>query len=181
MALVNDIPILGICRGIQVINIAAGGSIYQNIDTHYSKLIMHEQKAPRDFPIHSVEVVSDSRLARILNLDLRREKENNVKLCIRVNSFHHQAIKEVAPGFIVSAWAPDGVIEAIESIKKSLVLGVQWHPEYLWIKDGRFLGLFRALVEVAHTRANSRRNRKEQEIVKSGCRGEGPNHERRSL
>ncbi len=124
-------PILGICRGIQVLNVAQGGSLYQDLQTGMS----HRQNAPRSHTFHDIVIERDSRIGGILGL-----------LQTRVNSFHHQAVKEVAAGFVVSALSPDGVIEAIEA-ETGFAVGVQWHPEDL--RDVGTAALFKALVEAA--------------------------------
>jgi putative glutamine amidotransferase len=113
-ALKADVPVLGICRGCQVLNVAAGGSLLQDIQSH----LLHDQNAPRDYPIHAIVVEKGSLLQKVLDCQE-----------IRVNSFHHQAVKDPGRGFKICARAPDGVIEAIESTKHHWVLGVQWHPE----------------------------------------------------
>lgn len=139
-ALAMDKPILGICRGIQVINIAAGGSIFQDIyieNTTDKKLIKHSQQAPRWFQIHNINIMGRTCLHSIF--------ETNT---LKVNSFHHQAVSEIAPGFTVNAYADDGIIEAISHEGKKFVLGVQWHPENLWRKDSTHLKLFERLVSV---------------------------------
>jgi putative glutamine amidotransferase len=119
-ALDRNVRILGICRGIQILNVAAGGTLYQDISSQWEKgePINHNQKGPKWFGSHMVEVVPDSRLYKILG-------EKN----IRVNSFHHQAVKDIPKGFRVVASSSDGVIEAIEGTYDTFVLGVQWHPE----------------------------------------------------
>ncbi len=131
----SSLPVLGICRGCQVLNVAMGGTLIQDINTKFS----HMQKAPRDYPFHGIVIEENSKLAKIL-------KSNS----IRVNSFHHQAIKRLGKGLKISAAAPDGTIEAVESEEHSFVIGVQWHPECL--SDEYSYYLFRALVE------NSRRS-----------------------
>ncbi|NLC07034.1 MAG: gamma-glutamyl-gamma-aminobutyrate hydrolase family protein [Syntrophomonadaceae bacterium] len=147
LALQQKIPLLGICRGMQMINAAAGGDLYQDLASQRAGVINHRQSAPRNYPFHSVEAVPGSRLAQAL--DLEANSVSSAPLSFRVNSLHHQAVRQVAPGFIVSAWAPDGVIEAIEAEGEHFIIGVQWHPEDLWQRDARFLGLFRRLIEAA--------------------------------
>jgi len=116
-------PLLGICRGIQVMNVAAGGSLYQDIASQCPGAGQHDyyrDDSPRDFLAHQVRVEPDSRLARSLGTDW-----------LSVNSFHHQALKEVPPPYRVVARAPDGIIEGIEAPDHPFALGVQWHPEEL--------------------------------------------------
>lgn len=140
IALAQKIPVLGICRGAQVLNIAAGGSIYQDLRYKEGKLLEHMQKAPRDHPFHNISVFEETTLYKILG---GRKK-------IRVNSFHHQAIKKLGTGFRVSAVSLDGVIEGIESTEHPFALGVQWHPEALAgkkIPGGR--AIFAAFVQAA--------------------------------
>ncbi|MFW6381707.1 MAG: gamma-glutamyl-gamma-aminobutyrate hydrolase family protein [Bacillota bacterium] len=134
-ALNNNLPLLAICRGLQVMNIVAGGKIFQDLD---GEIIQHQQQAPRWHPIHRVEISPDSRLEAIFN---KRE--------LRVNSFHHQALAEPLPGFEVIARAPDGVIEAIINRDHPLALGVQWHPEGMIDKYPEQLLLFKELIKVA--------------------------------
>lgn len=115
----RQIPVLGICRGIQVMNAALGGSLYQDIYSQAEgKLIKHSQDLDRAYASHTVRIEEDSLLAKIMG-----------QTTLPVNSFHHQAVKEPAPGFRVSARATDGIIEAIESKEYKSMLGVQWHPE----------------------------------------------------
>ena len=115
----RQIPVLGICRGIQVMNAALGGSLYQDIYSQAEgKLIKHSQDLDRAYASHTVRIEEDSLLAKIMGQTI-----------LPVNSFHHQAVKDPAPGFRVSARATDGIIEAIESKEYKSMLGVQWHPE----------------------------------------------------
>lgn len=139
-ALKRGIPVLGICRGAQVLSVAAGGSIYQDLGKIGNKPLEHRQKAPRDHPYHEVKVEEGTLLWRILG---ERKK-------IRVNSFHHQSIKDPGRGFIVSAFAPDGVVEGVESSLHPFAVGVQWHPENL-AAGGKPGGqeLFDALLQAA--------------------------------
>lgn len=114
-------PILGICRGHQLLNIALGGNMYQDIySQHAGTLLQHAQKAPRSHQSHFIQVKEDSLLESITKSEQ-----------IKVNSYHHQAVKDVPLPLIISGVASDGIIEAIESTKHSFVLGVQWHPEAL--------------------------------------------------
>ena len=117
-AIILDIPILAICRGVQVLNIAAGGNIYQDILTQVSGVYKHMQDAPKWYPTHTIHIVSGSILEDIFRADTAK-----------VNSFHHQAVNDLADGIIEIASVADGVVEAITMPDKKFVLGVQWHPE----------------------------------------------------
>ncbi|MEW6522354.1 MAG: gamma-glutamyl-gamma-aminobutyrate hydrolase family protein [Bacillota bacterium] len=139
-ALERRIPVLGICRGVQVLNVAAGGTLVQDIPCQVKPSLKHSQAAPRWYPTHAVEMDDRSTVARLLGAST-----------IRVNSFHHQSVAQPAPGFTITARAPDGVIEAIEG--PGFAVGVQWHPECMWEKDQRFLQLFRGLVDAAVSRS----------------------------
>jgi len=135
-ALARDLPILGICGGQQLLNVALGGSLIQHIPDEVEDALVHEQPNPRSEPGHEIEIVTGTRLAAIVGADR-----------IVVNSAHHQAVKQVAPGCIVDAVAPDGVIEGIEAPDRRFCIGVQWHPEFLiGPADGKVLA---ALVEAA--------------------------------
>lgn len=117
----RGLPILGICRGAQVLNVARGGSLLQDIPSTVAGALPHRQGEPYGRPVHRVVVDPGSRLAKILG-----EGE------FAVNSMHHQSVKAPGAGLKVVAWAPDGVVEGIESQDPArFVLGVQWHPEYL--------------------------------------------------
>ncbi|MDP4180767.1 MAG: gamma-glutamyl-gamma-aminobutyrate hydrolase family protein [Bacillota bacterium] len=131
-------PILGICRGIQIINVAMGGSLYQDINSQLASnnLIKHSQMAPSWYPTHKITIKEDSILFTLFKTT-----------SLWVNSFHHQAIKELAPGFITSSISEDGIIESIEHKKHRFAIGVQWHPELMWEKDRIFLSLFEKLIK----------------------------------
>jgi putative glutamine amidotransferase len=143
MALVEKVldmnkPVLAICRGMQVLNVAAGGTLFQDIYQQCKGVLQHRQRSPRWHPTHSVVIKNGSKWHRIFGADR-----------IRVNSFHHQAVKEVAPGFEATGYAEDGVIEAMESARHAFALGIQCHPENLWRKNSMFRNLFAAFVEAA--------------------------------
>lgn len=141
-ALVSKTPVLAICRGIQVLNVAGGGTLIQDIPTEVRHSLAHRIDKPKDFPAHEVAVSPGSKLASLLGADASRP-------IVEVNSRHHQAVKAVAPGFHVTAKAIDGVIEALESDDRSaFCVGVQWHPENFGA-DSRFRQLFRGLIHAA--------------------------------
>lgn len=135
----NGIPVLGICRGAQIINVAHGGTLYQDLSYRDGLTLKHMQGHTPSLPTHGMEVDPDSKLAEILG-----ETE------FRVNSFHHQLIKDVAPDLFASATAPDGVVEGLEN-KKGNVIAVQWHPEMLHRNpDVAFMNnLFKFVIENA--------------------------------
>jgi putative glutamine amidotransferase len=120
LALKRDLPLLGICGGAQAINVALGGSLYQDIATQAPHANQHEQGAKKEIGGHKVIIARGTRLEKILR---RRSLE--------VNTTHHQAVKTLGQGLVVNATAEDGLIEGIESPRHSFVLGVQWHPEVL--------------------------------------------------
>jgi len=142
MALERGLPILAICRGVQVLNVAAGGTLYQDIPSQIPGSLKHRQEGPRWAASHGIRLEPDSRLARLFGTT-----------SLRVNSFHHQAVKNVAPGFRATAKAPDGVVEAIERVEGPFVVGVQWHPELMVSRDPTHRVLFSAFVEAAAARA----------------------------
>lgn len=115
----KGIPVLGICRGFQIINVFHGGSLYQDVSYRKELTLKHDQGSKPDLPTHSVDVMFDTHLAKVL----AEEK-------ILVNSFHHLLVKNPGPDLVVSAKASDGVIEGLET-KDGQVMGVQWHPEML--------------------------------------------------
>ena len=136
LVLQADKPLLAICRGAQILNVALGGSLYEDIPSALPAALRHDwyPNYPRDYLAHWVEVVPDSRLAEILG---------TCKL--RTNSLHHQAIQQPAPALDVVAHAEDGVIEAVELPGKRFVIGVQWHPECL-PEEPAIQRLFKAFV-----------------------------------
>lgn len=140
-ALARQLPILAICRGCQVLNVACGGSLIQDIESHYQNPLKHRQEAPRWYPTHPVAVAPGSLLADIYGT-----------ASLWVNSFHHQALDRIAPGFQVTASAADGVVEAIESTDGRFVLGVQWHPELMIDHDPGVGSLFAHFTAAARER-----------------------------
>ncbi|HET7877096.1 MAG TPA: gamma-glutamyl-gamma-aminobutyrate hydrolase family protein [Methylomirabilota bacterium] len=139
LALDRRLPILAVCRGIQVLNVALGGSLYQDVGTDPGTQLQHSQEAPRDQPTHKVKLKPDSRLAETLGADE-----------LEVNSMHHQAVRNLGRDLIAVAWAPDQVVEGIEWVDASrFVLAVQWHPEELVAHSEAARRLFAALVSAA--------------------------------
>lgn len=132
-------PVLGVCRGLQVINVALGGSLYQDIPSQASGADEHFN-AVRDAAAHEVEVKPDSKLCSLLGAAR-----------LKVNSFHHQAVKELAAPLAVNAQAADGIVEGFEEPSRRFFLALQCHPELLWQKstDRSWLELFRAFVAAA--------------------------------
>lgn len=130
-------PILGICRGVQLLNIGLGGDIYQDIPSQFHEEfpIAHSQPFYYDIPAHTVSVTPGTLLA-----DIARSGT------LKVNSMHHQAVRKVAPGLIASGYAPGELVECVEKPDYPYLIGVQWHPEYLWEKDEAAARLFSTFV-----------------------------------
>lgn len=138
-ALKRNMPMLGICRGAQIINVAAGGTVCQDIALKIKEHLKHIQQAPRWYPTHTITAVADSKLANIIGSEP-----------VKVNSFHHQMVGRLGNGLKVAALAPDGVIEAIEHQKPNyFVLGVQYHPEALYERDSKARVLFTSFIQAA--------------------------------
>lgn len=142
MALHRGTPLLGICRGMQVMNVATGGTLVQHLDSsdHHFPEQARQNPDLRGLPVHPVSLVKESKLSRMLEAEL-----------IDVNSLHHQALDRIGSGLRAVAYSPDGVVEAVEG-ERGYQLGVQFHPEDLVRHDGRFAGLFRGLVQAAGMR-----------------------------
>lgn len=134
-----DLPLFAICRGIQVLNVAFGGTLVQDIPTEVTNAVHHEVREPRVAIAHDVWMTSGSLLERLM----RERLEDSDTL--PVNSRHHQAAKQLGKGLVVSGTAPDGVIEAVEDPTRRFCLGVQWHPENFY-RTGEFRSLFEGFV-----------------------------------
>lgn len=132
MAIAKKLPILGICRGIQVINVALGGSLYQDLPSQLPESIAHSQKLISRYASHPVSISEGSRLQRIYG-----------GTEVMVNTYHHQAVKQPAPALTVTAKSPDGVIEGVEMADYPFFVGVQWHPERMQ----EHMPLFHAFVD----------------------------------
>ena len=131
-----DKPVLGICGGQQLLNVALGGTLIQHIPDEVEGALVHEQPNPRTEAGHTVRITRGSLLHRVTGAEE-----------LPVNSAHHQAVKDLAPSLVVDAVAPDGVIEGIEAPARRFVIGVQWHPEYA-ISEGD-TRLFAAFIAAA--------------------------------
>ncbi|MGI9508918.1 MAG: gamma-glutamyl-gamma-aminobutyrate hydrolase family protein [Geminicoccaceae bacterium] len=136
-----DRPVLGICGGQQLLNVALGGTLIQHIPDAVTDCLAHEQPNPRTEPGHEVDVLADTLLHRL----------GGGARTLAVNSAHHQAAGDIGEGVVISARAPDGVIEAIEAPNKHFCLGVQWHPEYSISKADDTI--FQAMIEACKSEA----------------------------
>lgn len=140
LALEKKKPILGICGGMQLVNVVLGGSLIQHIPDEIDNGLPHEQPNPRTEAGHDVQIYADTLLHKLVQSTMVEGK-------IPVNSAHHQAIKTLGNGIVVSAMASDGIIEGIEDTQRPFCLGVQWHPEYHISPADR--NIFQGLVEAA--------------------------------
>ena len=136
-------PVLAVCRGVQVMNVAAGGSLYQDLGTDVRDAIKHDYfpsggKNNRDQLVHDIRVERGTRLGSLLGTER-----------VTVNSMHHQGIKKLAPGLVATAFASDGIIEGAEARGDHFMVGVQWHPEDLTDADDRMRRLFAAFIEAS--------------------------------
>jgi putative glutamine amidotransferase len=174
-AVARDLPVFAICRGVQVLNVAAGGSLVQDIPTSVATALAHSIDVPKDHIAHPVRVTPGTRLASSLGCGVgARERSDraagadgsatarasdgvgesegrspsDLNETCAVNSRHHQAVGRVAPSFVVSAVSEDGVVEAIERPASKFCVGVQWHPENFW-RTGEFAQLFSDFVAAA--------------------------------
>src|SRR5579859_7439711 len=161
-AVARDVPVLAICRGVQVLNVAAGGTLVQDIPSAVRSDLPHSIDVPKNKIAHGVHVSTGTRLAEALG------PGTPLDTC-SVNSRHHQSVGKVAPEFVVSAVSPDGVIEGIERPASAFCVGVQWHPEDFW-RTGEFDGLFDAFVEAAR----ARKDREALDVRRVGEEIEGP-------
>ena len=136
----RGLPILAICRGMQLLNVARGGSLHQHLPDLVTGEIDHRQTVPGARPTHAVQLDAHSHVARLLGIDHAE-----------VNSFHHQAVDRLGGELVVAGRAPDGTVEAIEATDREFVLGVQWHAESLTARAEQ-AALFQAFVGAAERR-----------------------------
>ncbi|HMA35966.1 MAG TPA: gamma-glutamyl-gamma-aminobutyrate hydrolase family protein [Chloroflexia bacterium] len=147
-AIADDLPVFGICRGQQVLNVIMGGTLWQDIPSEYATVFDHREsykRKIRDYLAHDVRIAPESRLHGIVGADR-----------IWVNTSHHQAVRAVAPGLRATAWAPDELCEGLEAPDHAFLLSVQWHPEEMVRKHEWARRLFAALVDAARSRKASR-------------------------
>jgi putative glutamine amidotransferase len=148
-AMEKDVPVLAICRGAQVLNVAAGGTLVQDIPTAVTTDLSHRLTEPKNCIAHDIQVAVDSRLHAALGNAV------TASCACRVNSRHHQSVGKLGRNLKASATASDGVIEGIEAPDATFCLGVQWHPENFW-RTGEFKPLFDAFVAAARERMESK-------------------------
>jgi putative glutamine amidotransferase len=144
-ALEMHLPLLAICRGSQVLNVAAGGTLVQDIPSAIETTLPHSIVEPKNLIAHDVTIAAGSKLESVLGNAVSTEHT------CRVNSRHHQSVGRLGESLVASATAPDGVIEAVEAPEEEFCVGVQWHPENFW-RTGEFRALFDAFVGCARTR-----------------------------
>ena len=149
-------PLLAICRGAQVRNVAAGGTLVQDIPSAVTSDLRHTIDEPKNAVAHAVQITAGSRLREALGSSV------DASLACRVNSRHHQAVGRLGSGLIATATAPEGVIEGIEAPDARFCVGVQWHPENFW-RTGQFAPLFTAFVDAARERLVQRTAALEEE------------------
>ena len=133
-----DKPVLGICRGIQFINAALGGTLYQDLPAQHPSEVNHHQSPPYDVPVHDVSIMESSPLYVCLGTEH-----------LSVNSYHHQAVNKIAPGLVSMAVSSDALVEALYKPDQRFLWAVQWHPEFSWQTDHNSRKIFGAFVSAA--------------------------------
>lgn len=141
LAIRNRIPTLAICGGMQAMNVACGGNLYQDLPAQVNEALQHRQTIPATRVSHSISITKGSLLSRIIK-----------RSHMQVNSSHHQSVKTVGRALITSATAPDGIVEAIEHPTHRFFLGLQWHPEFLFERHLLHRRLFQAFLRAASSR-----------------------------
>lgn len=135
LAMAADKPVLGICRGIQFVNAALGGTLWQDLPTQHPSDVPHVQRPPYDRPVHDVTVLPDTPLAKLLGVET-----------LPVNSYHHQAVRDLAEPLRPMAFSPDGLVEAVWHPEMRFLWAVQWHPEFAWNTSEAARDIFEAFV-----------------------------------
>ena len=138
LAVEAEKPVLGICRGIQLINVLMGGTLYQDLPTQMPSTVEHHQIPPYDRPVHEVYIERGTPLYSLLERD-----------SLAVNSYHHQGIKKLATGLRTMATAPDGLIEAVYAPGKRYLWAFQWHPEFSFLRDDVSREIFRSFINAS--------------------------------
>ncbi len=138
LALQQNKPVLGICRGIQFLNAALGGTLYQDLNTEYGSAVEHHMSPPYNRAAHTVTLLPNTPLRQLLGVEV-----------LGVNSYHHQAVKKLAPGLQAAALSQDGLTEAVFMPQQKFVWAVQWHPEFFYETDSASLKIFKALANAA--------------------------------
>ena len=139
MALQRDLPILGMCRGLQILNVYLGGTLYQDLPAQHPSDTAHKMDRPYTRACHPCHLSPDAPLHDLVGCET-----------IGVNSLHHQAIKDVAPGLSVMGQAPDGIVEAVWKPDARFLWAVQWHPEMLWQTEESAAKIFRAFIHACN-------------------------------
>ena len=142
LALFEDMPLLGICRGLQFINAALGGTLYQDLPTQHPSEVNHHQGLPYDAPIHTVHLPEGTPFKRLLGVDT-----------LGVNSLHHQAIKDLSGELSPMATSPDGLVEAFYRPKSRFLWAVQWHPEFSYMHEESSRRIFAAFIEAMKSKS----------------------------
>jgi len=152
----SAMPLFAICFGVQSLNVSRGGTLIQDIGSQHENAIKHEQGTPRDRHSHRVRLVEDSIVGQLAGLE-----------SAPVNSHHHQAIEKLGRELVATAWASDGIVEAVEDPRGDrFVVGVQWHPELGWERDSLSLALFKRFIDEARSYAET--GRREYETASAG-------------
>lgn len=136
-ALERDMPVFGICRGLQFINVMMDGTLFQDLPSQHPSSVRHHMSPPYDRPIHTVDVLAGTPLAGVVGEGV-----------LKVNSYHHQGIDRLGEGLEAMAVAPDGLVEAVCMPLRRFVWGVQWHPEFMWRKYAQQRAILRSFVDV---------------------------------
>ncbi len=135
-AVKNDMSVFGICRGIQIINVLCGGSLYQDLPSEFDSSVSHVMKPPYHLPVHSVDICDGTLLSELYN-----------QKTVQVNSYHHQAVKDLGSGLTAMSYSCDGLVEAVRMKDKKFIVAVQWHPEFSYKHDKNAIDLFSEFIK----------------------------------